>query len=528
MKKYSFIYGTILLVIVNFIVRSLGFIYKIIFSRLIGPEAIGLYQIVFPFLMVFITITSAGIPLAVSRIVAKENSLNNRIGIYKVLSVSLFIGGILSLVLSIFLSINMDFIVTKILKNRAVYYPLLFSIPSIGLITFSGIFRGFFYGLKDMKPPANAQIFEQVSRIAFVLLYLLYKKPSNPIIGATIGVIGISIGEFFGLLYLILRFNMKKLSAKIHFIRTYTESSFKIASSILFIALPISIGRLASTLLQTATSILIPQRLVMAGYTTSEAIQIFGKITGMAMPLLFFPFTVTSALSVNIIPNISEQIAMNRLDDVNKQCNLAIKITLLVAIPVTITYAAFGNFLGHLIYKDLDVGKYLTVISYSTIFLCMQQTLSSILHGMGKQVISTLNFLLGMVIQLYCTYFLVSNPIYGINGFFIGYVTSAFVIFILNLIVLKRSIKIKFPIIELFVKPTFCSILVVCSMLYIYKGSFIIVGNELLSTFIAALTGGILYLTLLTITKTLNTKSMMIRSFEKFFKTNSFSKEKYR
>jgi len=509
LKKSSFIHGTILLVLVNFLVRSLGFIYKIILSRLIGAEAIGLYQMVFPFLMLLITVTSAGIPLAVSKIVAKENSLNNREGVYKVLTVALFIGGILSLVLSVLASFNINFIVTRILKNEAIYYPVLFAIPAVSLITFSSILRGFFYGLKDMKPPASAQIIEQLFRITFVLVYLVYKKPSNPVLAATIAIIGLSIGEFFGLIYLILKFNLRKLGSKNHFLKTYSQSAFKVANSIIYISVPITIGRIVSSLIQTASSILIPQRLIIAGYTSSEAIQIFGKITGMAMPLLFLPFTVTSALSINIIPNISEQIATKKMDDVRDQCNLAIKITLLVAIPITIIYAIFGNHLGALIYNQEDVGKYLSIISYSTIFLCMQHTLSGILHGMGKQIISTINFLLGMVIQLYCIYFLISNPKYGINGFFIGYILAAFIIFTLNFITLKRSIKINFSAIQLLVKPTICSGLMALSMLYIYKAFYIITTNNILSTLVSALLGAILYLFLLTITKTLNVNSII-------------------
>jgi len=509
LKKSSFIHGTILLVVVNFLVRSLGFVYKIILSRLIGAEAIGLYQMVFPFLMLLITITSAGIPLAVSRIVAKENSLNNREGVYKVLTVALLIGGVLSLVLSVLVSFNIEFIVTRILKNDAIYYPVLFAIPAVSLITFAGILRGFFYGLKDMKPPASAQIVEQLFRIIFVLAYLVYSKPSNPVLAATIAIIGVSLGEFFGLLYLVIKFNLRKLGSKKYFVKTYTESAVKIANSILFISVPITIGRVVSSLIQTASSILIPQRLIIAGYTSSEAIQIFGKITGMAMPLLFLPFTVTSAIAINIIPNISEQIATKKMDEVSEQCNLAIKITLLVAIPITIIYASFGTHLGLLIYNQADVGRYLSIISYSTIFLCMQHTLSGILNGMGKQVISTINFLLGMVIQLYCTYFLISNPKYGINGFFIGYMLASFVIFILNFITLKRSIKIKLSTIQLLVKPTICSGLMVLSMLYIYKAFYLITTSIFLSTLVSALLGAILYAILLTITKTLNVKSII-------------------
>ena len=509
MKKSSFIYGTILLVMVNFLVRSLGFIYRIMLSRLIGAEAIGLYQMVFPFLMLLTTVTTAGIPIAVSSLVAKENSLNNREGVYKILTIALCIGGALSLIISLLVSLNIDFIITKILKNKSIFYPFLYTIPAISLITFSSILRGFFYGLKDVSPPANAQIVEQLIRIIFVLSYLAYKKPSNPVLAATIGVIGVSLGEIFGLIYLVFKFNFKKLNPKKHFLKVYSASSFKVAGSILYISIPITIGKLVSVLIQTANSILIPQRLIIAGYTSSEAIQTFGKITGMTMPLLFLPFTVTSALAVNIIPDISEQIAINNMEDIRSKSNLAIKLTLLVAIPITFVYIIFGNHIAQLIYNQQDVGKYLTIASYSTIFLCMQHTLSGILHGMGKQVVNTINYLLGMLIQLYCTYFLIPNPKYGINGFFIGYILSAFVIFMLNMITLKRITGMRFFIIKSSIKATICSVFMIILMFYSYKASLLITNSNLLSTLFATILGFILYLVLLSVTKALDIRPII-------------------
>lgn len=506
MKRSSFLYGTFLLIIVNFIVRSLGFVYKIVFSRLVGSEAIGLYHMVFPFLMVIITITSAGIPLAVSRLVAKENSLNNRKGIYKVLIISLFLGGSLAFILSILVSLNLDFIVSKILKNDSIYYPVLFSIPAISFITFSSIIRGFFYGLKDMKPPANAQILEQIGRITFVLGYILYKNPADPILCATIGIIGISIGECIGLMYLLFKFNFRKLKYRNQFIKIKSNSSIKLINSILYISIPITTNRLVSSLIQTTNSILIPQRLIVAGYTSSQAIQTFGKITGMAMPLLFLPFTVTSALAVNIIPNISEKIAVKKIDEVKAQCNLAIKITLIVAIPITIMYALLGNHISMLIYNDSDVGKYLSIISSTTVFLCMHNTLSSILHGMGKQVMTTVNYLLGMSVQLYCTYFLISNPKYGINGFFIGFIISSIIVFSLDMITVKRTLNIKICILESIIKPLLCSCIMALVIISTFKSFSLLISNDIVVTMLSLLLGGIVYLFSLSITKTLNIK----------------------
>lgn len=502
LKKSSFIFGTILLALVNVVVRSLGFIYRIFLSRLIGATAIGLYQMVFPFLMVLITIPTAGIPIAVSKLVAKEKSLHNREGIYKVLLLALSLGGVTSFVLSVFVSLKIDFIVNQILKNPDLYYPVLWTIPTISIITFSSILRGFFYGLKEMAPAASAQVIEQLFRIVFVLTYLYYKTPSNPVAAATIAIIGISIGEIAGLLYLVLRFNFKKIITKSHYIRTYSDSSLEIFNHLLFVAVPITLSRLVSVVMQTANSILIPQRLQAAGYSSVAAIETFGKISGMAMPLLYLPFTVTTALVLNIIPSISEQLAVNNWKDVEYKSSLALRITLLVAIPTTIIYAIFGHHLAQLIYGHEDVGRYLSIISYGMIFLCMQHTLSGILHGMGKQIATTINYILGMMLQLYCTYFLIPNPRYGINGFFIGFLLATFTIFALNLITLMRHIKLNISFMQAVLKPTFASLLMIIAMIYSYQKFYSLSSSNAWSTVISSIIGACLYLFILLITKT--------------------------
>lgn len=507
-KKTSFIMGIVLLTLINFIVRSMGFIYRILLSRMIGPQAIGLYQMVFPFLMVLITIPTAGIPIAVSKLIAKESSLKNRRGMYQILFLALSLGGIISLALTIFVSFRIGYITESILKNNDLYLPVLWIIPSICLITFSSILRGYFYGIQDIKPAAIAQILEQITRIAFVLTYLYIKKPEHPITMATIAIVGLSIGEFFGLLYLILSFGLKRVF-KVQFQYTKIASSNLMhLKDILYISVPITISRLLSVFMQTINSILIPHRLMVAGYTQVAAVELFGKISGMAMPLLYLPFTVTSALVIRIIPNISEHMALNSLRDVERKTSQALRITLLVAIPITLIFTIMGRELAALVYHQKDVGLYLSLISYSTLFLCMQHTTSGILHGMGKQVITTINYLLGMAIQLYCTYFLVPNPRYGINGFFIGFTLSSFVIFALNMITLRWYIPIKLSILNSLIKPVMASLIAVGGMFYFYHHSPLRISSNLYSSMVFIL-GGFLYIVLLLITKTIDSKAIM-------------------
>ncbi|NLM03815.1 MAG: polysaccharide biosynthesis protein [Clostridiales bacterium] len=506
MNKSSFILSTILLSSINIIIRSLGFIYKIFLSKLIGATGIGLYQMVFPFLMLMISISTAGIPVGVSKLVAKEKSLHNEDGVYKTLLIALSIGGIISLSLSIFVSLKINYIVNNILKNPILYYPVLWTIPAISLITFSSILRGFFYGIKEMSTPAISQIIEQICRIGFALLLLYYKKPSNSILAATIAIIGISIGEFFGLVFLFLKFSFSNKNTSFVILKNSRYNCVNIFKDLLYISFPITLNNIISVTMQTLNSILIPQRLQLSGYSAISAIEVFGKISGMAMSLLFLPFTVTNALVVNIIPNISEALALKDWKELNSKSNLALKITLLISIPISIAYTVFGKHISMLIYGQEDIGRYLSILSYGTVFQCLQHTSSGILQGLGKQVIVTINSFLGAILQLYCIYFLMANPIYGINGYFIGFLLSVLLVFILNFIILFRYISLNLSFIYYIFSPIFASIIMVLSMIYSYKTAFYIINHNLWSSIIATFTGFILYIILLFLTKTLDLK----------------------
>ncbi|MBS4537222.1 polysaccharide biosynthesis protein [Clostridium sp. D2Q-11] len=452
MNKLKFIYGSIILATVNFLVRMMGFGYKIILSKLIGPSGIGLFQLVMPVLMLFITITTAGIPIAVTKLVAKEEAKKNYSGSFRILKIALYITTVISLFLSIILFLSAKYISQNILKNNDILYSLYFLVPAIGIISISSVIRGYFYGLKKMAISGIAQVIEQISRILFVLLYLYFSYPVDSRWGAFIAVLGITLGEVFGLLWLLFNYGIFKLKRKK--IKTISNLSYShITSNLLFIAVPITISRLINVILQLANAVLIPQRLMIAGYTNSEAVEIFGRVVGMTMPLIFLPFIVTSALVINIIPNISEQIHNHKIKEIEEDTSLCIRITLLLAIPITAIYIAYSVPLGNFIYNDPLVGKYIGILGYSTVFLSLHHTLSGVLHGLGKQIPATINYITGMAFQLLATYFLIANPKYGIYGFFIGFLTSSIIICTLDFIVVRHHIKFKLKISDYIIKP---------------------------------------------------------------------------
>ena len=499
MKKSGFIYGAIILAIVNFIVRLIGFSYKIILSKLIGPEGIGLFQMVFPVLMFFITFTTAGIPVAVSKLVAKQNSIGNSYGAKKVFKVAFIFTLISASFLSLVIILFGKSIAENILKNNDIYFSVLLTAPAVLIISLSSVMRGYFYGLKKVSPAGISQIIEQLTRIVFVLGFIYHLYPVSPRFGSIIAVLGISVGELFGLAWLVFHYRLLSHS-------TYSNARRQIKylmviSKICYIAIPITISRIISVLMQLANAVLIPQRLMIAGYSSKEAVSIFGRVVGMSLPIIFLPFIVTSALVINIIPNLSEEIELKNYSMIKTNIALSLRITLLISIPLTLLYVFFSEPLAMFFYGDKAVGKYIGILGYSTIFISLQHTLSGILHGMGKQISATVNYIIGMSIQLFCTYFLVSNPSFGINGFFLGFLLSTFTICLLNYISLNSTIRIKISISDYIIKPIFASILTVFTIIAVYKYLTDINVKSYISFLTCLTSGGATYFGVLIITK---------------------------
>lgn len=499
MKKNGFIYGSILLTLVNFFIRFIGFSYDILLSKLIGAEGIGLFQMIMPLLMIFLIITTAGIPTAVSKLIAEYKSRNNHDAVRKTYKVALLFTLALSIGLSLILISFSRFIALNIFRNEDALHCIYFLPPAIVLISMTSVIRGYYYGLKMMGTASISEFIEHLTRFIIVISLLYYIYPLDPIQGAFIAICGISIGEFFDLIWLL--FIQTRLTKKLPYVIPTQIKMSKLLWQILTISAPLTISGLFNVILQFVNATLIPHGLMASGYTDSEAISTFGRVMGMAMPLTYLPYFVTSALVINIIPNLSEQIFLKNYRAVKNTIHLAVKITLLVSIPLTAIYVFFAKPLAVYLYSEPDASQAIHMMGFSTVFLAMQHTFSGILHGLGKQKNTTIHRIIGISLQFISIHYLVYNPAYGIYGFFIGFFLCTLSICILDFYTLRKITKIKFKYVDLFIKPFLAAIFMIF-LIFITQQQFISINSHLSMGFAYSfIVGGLGYIFVLLATK---------------------------
>lgn len=437
LKIPNLVLSTIILFISNIFARGFGFIYKIFLSNAMGETALGVYQMIFNFLMICIALTTTGIPTALSCLVAKEHALKDKKDANIFFISALYSAFLIAFVISMIVSFSSNYISLRLLHDENLNLFVLAICPAIVIITISNILRSYFYGIKKVAIPAIGQIIEQINKITFVVLIIMFMKDDALI--CYIALLGISIGEASNVLFM--TFALYRENSLYNKFTIRLKDFYTASTSTLKMAVPITCNRMSSIVLQSVSSMIIPSRLMLSGMTNIQAMGTYGVIAGMVTPFIYVPFTIGSALVVNLIPSLSQEIALNKYCSAMKQIKFALLLTLSVGIFCSLFYYFAGEELCNIIFHNKSAGTYLKAMSLAPLFLSLNQTLSSILNSIRKEVISSVNTILGMVIQVIALYFLL--PIPSLNIYAYVYVVTATSIFttICHSVVLIKALK---------------------------------------------------------------------------------------
>lgn len=443
------------MIFMNVFTRFFGFTYEILLSKILGAKAMGLFQMSISVVMFFLVFTISGIPTAVTKLVAEESSLKHNYNVEKVFRTAIKFNFSMSLILSLILFMFAKPIASHVFKDEAMIIAVYLLIPAIIIISCSNVIRSYFYGRKNMLTPSVSQTIEHFSRFVIVIGLLFLLRPIDPFHGTLIAILGISIGEFFDLLWSI--YSKRRLYNRLTSKSSNTWGSFKTLSKLLIFAGPLTISGLFNVSLNFLNSLLIPSRLIYAGYTSNLAMETFGRVIGMVMPLIHLPFVVTSALVVSLIPSLAEQVMLRKYKNIEEDISISIKATLLVSIPLSVILIFFHKAIAINLYGDILVSPYIKILALATPLVALQHLFSGVLAGINQEKSSTIYRMIGMSLRIFLIYVLVGNPKYEINGFFISFFISNLLILLFDILVLKSRIKLKLDYIDILIKPILAS-----------------------------------------------------------------------
>ncbi|MEI5905707.1 stage V sporulation protein B [Bacillus spongiae] len=467
----KFFKGTMILMLAAFITRILGFINRIVVTKLIGEEGVGLYMMAFPTLVLVITITQLGLPVAISKSVAEAEAQKNTKKIKKILAVSLGVTTGLSLIFTPALILLAPFLSDVLFTDNRIYYPLVAIAPVIPIIAVSSVIRGYFQGRQNMKPAAISQVIEQVVRIILIAAMTKAFLPYG-IEYAAAGAMAASVfGELASLVYMFTMFKMKKkFPVRRNFFNSLAKGK-ETLTELLTVAIPTTGSRLIGSLSWFFEPIIVSYSLYLAGVTTIAATKQYGSLTGYALPLLFLPSFITVSLSTSLVPAISEAYSQKRLSVVGIRLQEALRFSLVTGGLAVVLLFIFAYPLMETIYGSTKAAPFIKLMAPFFLFYYYQGPLQAVLQALNLARAAMINSLIGAAAKLGLIFILASQPAFGIYGAAISIVVGFMLVTLLHFATMLKVIPMSFYVKD-YIKLAFIGVLVVIGGTWSYEHLF--------------------------------------------------------
>ena len=442
-RNRTFIKGTLILTLTGLLSRVIGFFYRIYLSRLFGEEGMGIYQLLSPVLALSFSLCAAGIQTAISKYVAASVAKGNRKDSYRYLFTGLFLSLLLSVPCMLLLLMFSDLVAVHFLLEARTASMLRIIALSIPAGAVHSCINGYYYGIKKTMLPSSTQLIEQFMRFFCVLAADFLARRSHTIPHINAAVVGLVVGEcaamLISLLAIYFRFYREEAGAgksslpcpnagggrhtmPVSNAAAFGISRFRAVRDLLVLAFPLTVSRIVVNLLQSVEAVAIPSRLCRYGYDSVTALSVYGVLTGMALPLLFFPNALTGSMSLLLLPMVSEADARGNTDAVKITTLKTIYSCLLLGASCTLLFFLSGPLLGRFLFHSELAGRYIRSLSLLCPFLYLCTTLSGILHGLGKAVSVFFVNVFSLSLRLLFVFFLI--PAFGIDCYILSMVLS--------------------------------------------------------------------------------------------------------
>lgn len=439
----SLYHGTVILAAGGLATKIISFVFNVYLVRLVGPEPIGIYKMVFPVYFTLLILACAGVPYAVSKLVAEYKARREYFAILRLvyLALALLLGpGILA---SLGLLAAGGMMAGRVFSDPRVYLAVIASAPGLLVVTVASVLRGYFQGLQEMAAIALSQVVEQLVHSGLSLAFAWWLLPlgvAHVAAGLTAAMV---LGEVTGLLVLALLFraSRRRLVSAIGRYQIPRGGLPGMLREMFPLAAPITVGELAASLSTSLNVIIVPARLQAGGLTVEQATNQFGQLNGIVFPLVFLPAILTVALAVNLVPSISGALASRNRRLVRVQTEKSLELTCFLGLPVSAALAVLARPLCGVIFGFPEAGPILSIIAPGALFAYLRQTTAGILQGMGKPTISVMNYIIATSLENLAVWFLAADPRLGLKGAAIAAVTNFFIGGMLNLYWVWRLVR---------------------------------------------------------------------------------------
>ena len=495
-KGQNYMHGAAILTVGVVIMKILGFIYKIPLGNILGDEGFSMFTSAYNIYYVFFTLATAGLPVALSRLVAEADANGRAKQEEKTFRVALVTFFVIGTVFALILWCFPNWLADNYLENPDAAPSIRAMAPSILLVCLVSAYRGYCQGNGNMLPTTVDEVLEVLFKVisglilASVIMSMGLGKPA-----ASAGAIfGVSIGSVVSLLYMVVykRKNYSILAAPYTGGRAYNDipedddevdPALTIVRRIMTIGIPIALGACIMSLLNSMDSKLCMNRLQSAaGFSYYEAKVLYG-VYGKAMTLFNLPAAFITPLTISIVPAISGAFARGHRAEAMKTAEDSMRISAAIALPMGVGLAVMSKPIMDLLYPNSNAAGpgLLSIMGIASFFVCLVLMENAVLQASGKERLTMLTLISGGVIKIVVNWFLVAQPGINIYGAPVGTLVSYFLMAAMDFVFLCVTLRQTPRMLRIFAGPVGASLLMGLSAWAVYglAGRFLNTGSYL-------------------------------------------------
>ncbi len=539
-KQQSFEYGAVILLISTAISKLIGAVFKIPLAEIINDLGFGYFTSAYELFTPIYGLAMAGLPIAVSRMVAEKTAENRYRDVKAILSLSkkaFFVTGVIGLTAMLLLIYPFVQITDK---TGGSIFSLFAIAPSIFFCCVMSTYRGYYEGLRNMYPTAISDVIEATSKLVFgyTLAYIVMKLTGNVAYAAAGAIMGITIGTVLGSVFLFLRYRLKGDGLTEQEVLSSPEpaSQRQLLRVLVAIALPVVLSSLATNISGLIDVSMVKWQLNSLMESSGDTIKNMyaasiadynqtaaQSLTNAAMPTFLYGIRGKAFAIYNLIPTISSVLGVSALPvlasvwatdngnkpAIKKNIESIVKFTAMIALPAGIGMAVLSGPIMELLYSSVASveigGPMLAVFGIAAVFSGMAAPLTSMLQAIGKQNIPVRNIALGMGLKIVVNYILVGIPEINIHGAPIGTLCSFVFIFIANLLSLIKYSGVMPDLWSTIGKPAVSALACGVAAYSVSR----ILGTGTVHTVAAILAAGVVYVIMLFVLRTLDEETIL-------------------
>lgn len=438
--------GALMLTASMIIVKIFGLIYKVPLSYILSDEGMGYFNTAYSVYTFFYVISSSGLPKAISIITAASDEDSADRACLTAFRGFFIIGSILSV---IFILISAP--TASALGSHGAYLSMLGIAPSIAFVSASGALRGYFNGKLKLFPVAVSELIAGVSKLVFGLIFasLGQKGGLEAYEIAALSIIGITLGSFFGFIYLfgVMKLNRKKARQKVLSLR----SDFNILKSILKISIPLTLSSAIGSLINLLDVGLVMRALRSTGFSELQANIIYGNYTTLVVPMFNLVTTLLAPVSAVLLPLLTKNASAGNTLEFKTKTKVSLDLSLFITIPISLLFFYYSEAILIFIFED-DSAKMaaplLSTLAFSIVFMGMLLIINTAVEGTGNYRLPLLSLTLGSLAKLIISAALIPNDSFNILAAPIGTTISYLISFFISYVYLNNIKKIKVPFLK--------------------------------------------------------------------------------